>query len=52
MTLPPEVLRAMGTRGRAWMARDFSWDRVARDMLGVYRWLAMNADRPPAVRLE
>jgi glycosyltransferase involved in cell wall biosynthesis len=30
MMLPPEVLRAMGARGRAWMARDFSWDRVAR----------------------
>ena len=52
MALPPEALRAMGTRGRAWMARDFSWDRVARDMLAVYWWLGGNADKAPTMRFD
>jgi glycosyltransferase involved in cell wall biosynthesis len=29
-------LREMGLRGRAWVARDFGWDRVAKDMMAVY----------------
>jgi glycosyltransferase involved in cell wall biosynthesis len=44
--------RAMGMRGRAWMARDYSWERVAADMLDVYRWISIRADRPRAVRLD
>jgi glycosyltransferase involved in cell wall biosynthesis len=49
--LPRERLQAIGTRGRAWMARDFSWDRVAGDMLAVYAWLAKGAERPHTIRL-
>jgi glycosyltransferase involved in cell wall biosynthesis len=49
MTLPREALKSMGDKGRAWMARDFSWDRVARDMRSVYFWLARSADPPPAI---
>ena len=52
LALPHETLRAMGAKGRAWMARDFSWNRVADDMLAVYAWLAEGADRPNTVRLE
>ena len=29
-------LAAMGARGRAWMERDFGWDRVASDMRALY----------------
>ncbi|MEO7327389.1 MAG: glycosyltransferase [Minicystis sp.] len=29
-------LAEMGARGRAWVARDFSWERVARDMIAAY----------------
>jgi glycosyltransferase involved in cell wall biosynthesis len=50
MALPRGALKAMGDKGRAWMARDFSWDRVARDMLGVYLWLACSAEPPPTLR--
>jgi glycosyltransferase involved in cell wall biosynthesis len=50
MALPREVLKAMGDKGREWMARDFSWDCVARDMLGVYLWLARSAEPPPTIR--
>ena len=52
MTLPREALRAMGDKGRKWMARDFSWDRVAHDMLDVYLWLARGAAPPPTIRFD
>jgi glycosyltransferase involved in cell wall biosynthesis len=52
MALPREVLRAMGEKGREWMARDFSWNRVAYDMLDMYFWLARNADPPPTIRFD
>jgi len=48
---PQENLVAMGEKGRAWMARDFSWDRVARDSLDLYRGLSNGQARPSFVRL-
>jgi glycosyltransferase involved in cell wall biosynthesis len=30
-------LREMGTRGRCWMQREFSWEAVSRQMLAVFR---------------
>ena len=30
MTLPRVALKTMGDKGREWMARDFSWGRIAR----------------------
>lgn len=29
----------MGKRGRAWMLREFSWDTMAKKMMGIYRSL-------------
>jgi glycosyltransferase involved in cell wall biosynthesis len=52
MVMKREVLQGMGAKGRAWMARDFSWDRVAHDMLDVYRWLALREELPGTVRLK
>jgi glycosyltransferase involved in cell wall biosynthesis len=52
MALPSAVLRRMGAKGRAWMGREFSWDRVAGDMLAVYRWLACGAECPASVRVD
>jgi len=51
MMLKREALQAMGAKGRAWMARDFSWDRVAYDMLNIYRWLSSGGETPSTVRL-
>lgn len=49
----PDVKRAtMGSKGRAWIARDFSWERVAREMLAVYRWLAKRDELPSLVRFD
>lgn len=47
-----DSLSAMGARGRAWMTRDFGWNRIAAEMMDVYRWLALGADRPATVRLD
>jgi hypothetical protein len=52
MALPREALKAMGDKGRQWMAKDFGWDRVAHDMLGVYLWLARSAEPPPPIRFD
>ena len=41
--------RAMGLRGRNWMARDFGWDRIALDMASVYGWVLGSAVRPECV---
>jgi hypothetical protein len=42
----------MGIKGREWMARDFSWDRIAQDMLNVYLWLAGHQEPPPTIRFN
>jgi glycosyltransferase involved in cell wall biosynthesis len=52
MVMTREALQAMGVKGRAWMARDFSWDRVAYDMLNTYRWLSSGGEAPSTVHLK
>jgi glycosyltransferase involved in cell wall biosynthesis len=47
---PRERLTAMGERGRSWMQRDFSWERVGLDMLRVYHWLIHGGVRPSVVQ--
>ena len=51
MVMTGEALQVMGAKGRAWMTRDFSWDRVGHDMLKIYRWLSSGGDAPSTVRL-
>lgn len=51
MARPPAELAAMGEKGWAWMRRDFSWDRIGREMLDAYRWAAHGGEPPPTVRL-
>jgi glycosyltransferase involved in cell wall biosynthesis len=52
MVMKREALQAMGVKGRAWMTRDFSWDRVGCDMLNIYRWLSSGGEAPSTVRLK
>jgi len=52
MATPRQALREMGARGRAWMARAFSWERVASEMGEVYAWLSHGAEPPPCVRFD
>ena len=52
MVMKRQALGAMGAKGRTWMARDFSWDRVGYDMLNIYRWLSLGGEAPSTVRLK
>jgi glycosyltransferase involved in cell wall biosynthesis len=40
LSIPAGELRAMGTRGRSWMARDYAWERVAGTLHEFHRELA------------
>ena len=48
----PEERARMGRLGRAWMERDFGWDRAAQTSLDVYAWLQGKADRPACVQVD
>lgn len=50
MALPRITLKKMGLRGRDWMQRDFSWDRIAADMAEVYSWCLGKAEAPSTIR--
>jgi glycosyltransferase involved in cell wall biosynthesis len=52
MDMPRSTLKSMGAKGREWMAQDFSWERVAQEMLAVYRWLAFGDNPPSVVRFD
>jgi glycosyltransferase involved in cell wall biosynthesis len=41
------TLANMGARGRDWMERDFSWRRIAAQMLEAYRWANKGGTPPP-----
>lgn len=47
--LSSEELFKMGSRGRDWMRRDFSWDAIAEKMEGVYQWCTGQGERPGCV---
>lgn len=49
MNLPPETLRDMGRRGRAYVERDFGWPGIAQQMLSVYRWVLGQGEKPDCV---
>lgn len=49
MSMPRGELHAMGAKGRAWMARDFGWDDVAKRMRAVYVWMAQGGPKPDYV---
>ena len=52
LSRPRAELIEMGTRGRAWMERDFGWPQIAEEMLAVYSWLAGKAARPNCVTTD
>ncbi len=52
LALDREELARRGAKGREWMTREFSWQRVARDMSEVYRWVVQGGPVPPFVRMD
>lgn len=52
LTLSSQHLHEMGQRGRQWMERDFSWDRVGDMMCATYSWLVGGGARPSWVVVD
>ncbi|UWR35730.1 glycosyltransferase (plasmid) [Sulfitobacter sp. W027] len=52
MSQPLEGLRSMGHKGRAWMAQDYSWERVANMTLDTYLWALEGGEPPDFVRAD
>ncbi len=52
MTMSDDGRAAMGTRGREWMARDFSWKGTGAKMKAAYGWLLGQEDRPEWVWMD
>lgn len=50
MSLAKEERREIGQNGRKWMERDFSWDKIAKDMIKTYKWLIDHKEKPKCVR--
>ena len=46
LSTSPETLERMGKKGNAWMAAEFSWDGVAKNMLSAYKWLCDKGGKP------
>lgn len=49
MSLPSGDLRAMGVRGRKWIQKEFSSERVCSEMRSVYSWVANRSPMPDNV---
>jgi glycosyltransferase involved in cell wall biosynthesis len=47
MRLPRAELMQMGSRGRLWMQREFSWESVAEQLEAAYRWVLGGPGAPP-----
>jgi glycosyltransferase involved in cell wall biosynthesis len=47
-----QELQQMGKRGRAWVARDYSWERVGSEMEAAYKWVLGGAEMPTSIRLS
>ena len=43
---PSSDLAEMGLRGRAWLAAEYSWPHVGRQMTETYRWILNGGDKP------
>ena len=51
MSRPASELEAMGARGHRWMESEFGWEKVAEQMLEVYRWVGNGGCLPSCVQL-
>jgi glycosyltransferase involved in cell wall biosynthesis len=52
LDLPHETLFGMGQNGRHWMAADFAWPGVSKQMAQTYQWLRDGGEAPPFVQLS
>jgi glycosyltransferase involved in cell wall biosynthesis len=52
MSLPPHELNLAGQRGRDWVQREFSWQRVGKMTYQLYEWLLGTGAAPSFVELN
>jgi glycosyltransferase involved in cell wall biosynthesis len=52
MSMSTENLKSMGSRGRDWMRREFSWEQVGLRLARTYEWLLCGGEPPPWIKLE
>lgn len=52
LSRPREELIAHGIKGREWMLREFSWERIGAMMDQTYRWLLGGGEVAPWIRLD
>lgn len=52
MSLDRDHLSAMGKRGREWMAQDYAWPAIARDLSIAYRWVNSRTIAPSFVKVS
>lgn len=51
MRLSAAELSAMGSKGRSWVERDFSWVSVAERMEAAYLWTMYGGSKPQSARI-
>jgi len=49
ISLSDQERREMGERGRCLVEEKYSWSKIARDMLDVYRWVIGQGSEPACV---
>ena len=52
LALPAMRLAEMGRAGRAWMEREYSWDRIGTQLSMSYRWLLEGGEIPSWIRSD
>jgi glycosyltransferase involved in cell wall biosynthesis len=52
LSVPKKELIEMGAQGREWMKRDFSWERLAAQMIDVCEWTLGGGAAPSCVVLD
>ena len=52
VNLEKERLTEMGQRGRQWVAKEFSWEELAENMIQCYQWLHGKSEKPDCVVCE
>jgi len=50
--LTDEQRRDMGLKGREWMQAEYSWSKIATEMIAAYRWVLEGGSPPACVRLD
>jgi glycosyltransferase involved in cell wall biosynthesis len=49
LSMPADVLDAMGRRGEAWMRQAFAWNSIGVEMARIYDWALGHGERPDCV---